>query len=447
MCDDIYITFRYAENILAGQGWVYNVGERVEGYTHFLWLCIITFFQWVGANPEETVKTLGLVAYCATLMVFFLVTYSQWDKRTLTFPLTVVVLAVHYDFKVWSSSGLETMLFTFLIAASFYCFFFWNINLTKRLLITGLTATFVVLTRPDGVLFFLVLTLFVIASLWHEQKSWREFGKNIGLFLVPAFLILIPYCIWKITYYGDIFPNTYYAKSGGLTYWSQGFYYIWTYLQAYISSMSFILVFVVIYFWWKKQEQENIVQLLYKLFVDRSMAPLMFALVFIVVYGVFFVAKVGGDFMYARFLHPLIPFTYFLLESSLNRLPKIPKRVYLVVLIAIPLLVYYEKSRRDDLFIDSDGKRKDPLSSLNGITDEYWFWTHDYYGGKNLLELQSLLGEKALSIFPRPIGKSSHKSTIKFWVLWPLPQLCRILWTHRQVYSTFTNRKTLASRP
>jgi hypothetical protein len=122
----------------------------------------------------------------------------------------------------------------------------------------------------------------------------------------------------------------------------------------------------------------------------------MFAFVFITTYSVFFVAKVGGDFMYARFMHPLIPFIYFILESTLSYLPRKSKQLYLALLIAIPVLVYFEKSRRDDLYIDDQGTRKDPLTCLGGIADEHWFWTHDYHNGKNMLETQSQLG-KALS--------------------------------------------------
>ena len=37
VCDDAFISFRYAENLIHGLGLVYNAGERVEGYTNFLW--------------------------------------------------------------------------------------------------------------------------------------------------------------------------------------------------------------------------------------------------------------------------------------------------------------------------------------------------------------------------------------------------------------------------
>src|SRR5439155_3954388 len=34
VCDDAYITFRYASNLAHGLGPVWNAGERVEGYTN-----------------------------------------------------------------------------------------------------------------------------------------------------------------------------------------------------------------------------------------------------------------------------------------------------------------------------------------------------------------------------------------------------------------------------
>src|SRR5690606_38133881 len=37
LSDDAFISFRYAQNLVEGHGLVYNPGERVEGYTNFLW--------------------------------------------------------------------------------------------------------------------------------------------------------------------------------------------------------------------------------------------------------------------------------------------------------------------------------------------------------------------------------------------------------------------------
>ncbi|MCX7840525.1 MAG: hypothetical protein N2559_13895, partial [Anaerolineae bacterium] len=39
--DDAYISFRYAQNALRGHGLVFNPGERVEGFTNFLWTALM----------------------------------------------------------------------------------------------------------------------------------------------------------------------------------------------------------------------------------------------------------------------------------------------------------------------------------------------------------------------------------------------------------------------
>jgi hypothetical protein len=47
--DDSFITYRYAENLVAGNGLVFNVGERVEGYTNFLWTLLLAACYSLGA--------------------------------------------------------------------------------------------------------------------------------------------------------------------------------------------------------------------------------------------------------------------------------------------------------------------------------------------------------------------------------------------------------------
>ena len=46
--DDAFITFRYARNVAAGLGAVFNPGEAVEGYTSFLWMLICSAFFALG---------------------------------------------------------------------------------------------------------------------------------------------------------------------------------------------------------------------------------------------------------------------------------------------------------------------------------------------------------------------------------------------------------------
>ena len=65
--DDAFISFRYAENLVAGNGLVFNPGERVEGYTNFLWVVLIAPFLALGVDPELAARVLGLLAAVGAL--------------------------------------------------------------------------------------------------------------------------------------------------------------------------------------------------------------------------------------------------------------------------------------------------------------------------------------------------------------------------------------------
>src|ERR1700689_4240051 len=63
ICDDAFITLRYVKNFVEGNGIVYNVGERVEGYTHFLWLMLVAVSKAIGFDPVDASMWLGIAAY------------------------------------------------------------------------------------------------------------------------------------------------------------------------------------------------------------------------------------------------------------------------------------------------------------------------------------------------------------------------------------------------
>jgi arabinofuranosyltransferase len=57
--DDAYISWRYADNFARGWGLVWNHGERVEGYTNFLWTLILTIPHVVGIDVETFAIAVG----------------------------------------------------------------------------------------------------------------------------------------------------------------------------------------------------------------------------------------------------------------------------------------------------------------------------------------------------------------------------------------------------
>lgn len=212
ICDDAFITFRYVRFFLRGEGLIYNLGERVEGYTNFLWLMELAAIQFVvRVLPEHAVGTLSM-AY--TLATFVLVAAlarldvpSRW--RDVSMLLVVLYLALHRSFAVWGTGGLETRQFTFFILL--------GVALVRRppslrwgLIPASLAYALAGLTRPEAPLFLAVST-FILAS---DRRLLRVGKRRALLQLVgPALIVFVVHTLFRYWYYGDLVPNTFHSKS------------------------------------------------------------------------------------------------------------------------------------------------------------------------------------------------------------------------------------------
>ena len=323
LTDDIFVTFRYISNLFAGNGLVYNAGEYVEGYTHPLWLLVLIPFY---PNLEIASQALGLLSFAG--LIYFL-TRSGW--------LAAALVVCNMEMRIWATGGLETMFFTFLVFLSVWA------TLEKKNWV-GWILLALVLTRPDGLLIAGIILLF----------NWRYY---------KPLLLLVPLLGLRYYYYDDLLPNTYYVKSGGGSYFSQGFYYIWIYASVYVST------FLVLYGF---------------RFIKKREFALPLAVIF--AYLILFVARVGGDFMFARFIIPVIPLVYFIIEQSLKEYKNAALLVSVLVIFSL-----VEFNLRWNLFYDKADNHK-PAFELQGITDEQWYWSHKVSDNKNLIEIDKSIG-------------------------------------------------------
>ncbi|HWR98315.1 MAG TPA: hypothetical protein VN317_07805, partial [Candidatus Methanoperedens sp.] len=122
MQDDAYITFRYARNLAGGQGLVFNPGERVEGYTNFLWVLFAAASESLGIPSARTMPFVGLACGAATVLLLFffgrrLASASGPPRRWAGAP-AALLLALSPGFALYAVTGLETPLFTALVLAS-----------------------------------------------------------------------------------------------------------------------------------------------------------------------------------------------------------------------------------------------------------------------------------------------------------------------------------------
>lgn len=390
LCDDIFITFRYIQNWIAGNGIVYNIGERVEGYTHFLWMCLITLSNVLGFEPEDSAQFMGLISFAGILLIFIIISWKTSSRKKAFLPLTAILLALNFDFKIWATGGLETSFFTFLVSSSLLSLCLWNYRNQYSLIISGLLLTLTVLTRPDGILFFICALFYLSMRSMMQRDDRKQIVRTVLYFISPFICIYIPYFIWKYLYYGDIFPNTYYAKSGGINYYGQGFYYIWIYIKTYISSFVSLLGVVALFI--SVSTVTTIRERIRALLLDPINAMMLLSIIYILVYGIFFVARVGGDFMYARFLHPIVPLMYAVGELSIRKLFSTKNRYLEIGFAVVLLLTVFDNSRRNSLFLDETGKRK-PAFQLSGVTDEYWFWTEKESLPMTRIEENKIIGK------------------------------------------------------
>jgi len=257
--DDIYVTLRYVDNFIQGNGLVYNIGERVEGFTHPLWLFLIIVFKFIYAfiSYETIVYILGISSFLGVI-------YVSYKINGLFVPLCLLCL---YDFVIWGTSGLETMLFTFLLLLAYY--------FRDKQLLMNIFLSLLVLTRPEGAFFI------VIFNLFYFSRSCKDY--------LPYILPVI-YLGFRIFYYHEIFPNTYFVKANGFNF-LQGFRYLW--LAVYSYPVLFF-VFMLSLFFIKRNKDLNFI-------------------IYLIAGYLLYVVSIGGDFMFFRFIVPVIPFMFILI--------------------------------------------------------------------------------------------------------------------------------------
>ena len=117
--DDAYITFRYARNLLQGQGLVYNPGELVLGTTTPLFSLMMAGMSAV-TNQQVPYPWLALVtsAIADSLTCLLLLRLGKTTKFPLAGLAAALIWAVHPYSVTFAIGGMETSLFVlFLIAA------------------------------------------------------------------------------------------------------------------------------------------------------------------------------------------------------------------------------------------------------------------------------------------------------------------------------------------
>ena len=199
--DDAFISYRYVENFLQGHGLVYNIGERIEGFTNFGWVVLLIALGGFGLDYIMLSQLIGFLCGVSVIVVTYLLALRIINDRSQWFAVVAAYLVgTTLSLAYWAPAGLETGSFAFLTLLSLYLF-------VKRSWMLPAILALAVWSRPEGAL---IAGLLVVI----EAVQDRKFPRYSVLCLLIALVVSLPFVAFKIAYYGSVLPNPFYAKTG-----------------------------------------------------------------------------------------------------------------------------------------------------------------------------------------------------------------------------------------
>lgn len=389
--DDAYISFRYARNFAEGLGLVYNAGERIEGYTNFLWTVLLGLAIRLGLDPVVTAKVLG--AGCGVATIAGVYAISRHLRPLSIVPcLATWLLASTMVFAGHAVFGLETALFTALVTLGTWRLMVEESEAPPRrdwrrwIPWSGLVFAAAGLTRPEapmylglGMLFLpggpllpsdrladddrrttFVFGGFLVAAMAFGMSrllpvvplgawvTWLSVAALLAVVvalpkrlfslrnLVRGALFVAPvaaHLMWRKSFYGRWLPNTLAAKTGHLEQQLAGGT---DYLRRFVDHEGPLLYLALFGLGaavaWRHRE--------------------LLAVGAVVLCGFVYVVLVGGDWMVLfRFFSPVLPFLYLLVGIAARMILERRSRSlsYGLVLFGVVALGHRGAQTRDDV--------------------------------------------------------------------------------------------------
>jgi len=346
--DDAYITLRTVDNFVNGYGLTWNTFERVQTYTHPLWMMLLTSVYFF---TREAFFTTIIISMIVSLAAVWLIAF-RISRTTVAALLAMCLLILSKSFIDFSTSGLENPLTHFLVALFYWIFFKCEKNLRSLTLLT-LVASLATTNRPDTLL---LIAPALAVYVWRLRSRTAAYALLVGS---------IPLALWEafsFFYYGFLFPNTAYAKlQSGVTridLIEQGFYYLLDSLRMDPLTAGTISIAI----------------LLVLLLKRRTLLPFAAGILLYLAY----VVNIGGCFMSGRYLSA--PFvTAVMILSTLE-----PERMsrwrwgavfalFILIAVRTPLCPIYTGSVYG-LTAEQRQEFLDRPTANRGITDEKAFY-------------------------------------------------------------------------
>ncbi|HEY2724649.1 MAG TPA: hypothetical protein VGI84_08180 [Pseudonocardiaceae bacterium] len=351
--DDGLIVLRTVRQLLAGNGPVFNIGERVEANTSSAWTAVLAvagMLPGVQLEAASLMVGLGCAAAGFGLGVDAARRLHLPTGGAVLLPAGAAVLLALPPTREFLTSGLETGLITLWLAGSW-----WLLVRVARGARAGpqpwLAAVVLgagPLVRPDLGIFAVVGLLALVALL--RPRLLRLLALAGAAAVLP-----VGYEIFRAGYYGLLVPNTALAKEASGQRWGQGVLYLqdtvatyWLWVPLAVSLLALAALLLRGTNGWADRWATVLVAAV------PVLAGLLMAL---------FVVRVGGDFMHGRMLLPaitalLLP-VFALPLTRWTLLPLVAVAAWTWVCVAALHVEYGSQ-----------------ISATTGIVDEREFWSH-----------------------------------------------------------------------
>lgn len=293
LSDDAMIASRTVRELLAGNGPVFNLGERAESDTSTAWTYLVAAATWASraTDPGHIAVLLGIVLSVAGLAIgcYGTVVWQRRQARSvpLLIPAGVLVVLAVPPFWDFGTSGLETPLVFAWLGTCWYLL----CRITPGTRLRWLCAAVFVLglgwlIRPEMAV---VSVIFLVATWLVVRPGWR---RTLGLAGI-AIAAPLGYEIFRAGYYGLLVPLTAVSKDAGTVDWGRGLAYLRDFDGPYhLYVPALLLVAGAAVTVWR------LVRL------DRTTAMPVIAAGLAGVALIGYVVAIGGDFMHGRMLLP-----------------------------------------------------------------------------------------------------------------------------------------------
>lgn len=308
--DDSYITMRTVDNFINGYGPTWNVDERLQTFTHPLWMFLLSIVY--GISRDAYLSLIGSSLFISVIAMFIFLVYGSTDMYSVLIGWAILMLS--NAFIDYSTSGLENPASHLIVLLFTLGYLKWRDQLSqKRILGLALLASLLTLNRLDLLLLCLPALLEIVIPV--------ETGRRLR-FLVTGFTPFILWELFSIIYYGFPFPNTYYAKlNTGISQYlliKHGILFffnsiVWDPITLFTIGASFILSMLL------GTRQEKMISLGVGIYLG-------------------YVLWIGGDFMSGRFLSVPLLSSVIILVGLLSRLSFIQKTILFIFVVFLGFL-------------------------------------------------------------------------------------------------------------